>query len=200
MILLSSNAQHIFWLGRYLTRIQYLCSQFPFTDTQEALQYAHAFCLAAFDETSLNELVLDHEQPASFYQQFQYAKNNVHDLRAILSEHAYAELNQLIRTASENPAFICDVVGECQDVLEAEAQDVFLFFSLGQYVEQLDRQIRLQQDCEFTMHQLEKVVNLVVEMGWKTLEEPWFKLKAYPEYTGFYQFSDHIQTLFEADA
>ena len=32
MILLNSNAQHIFWLGRYLTRIQYLCGQFPFHD------------------------------------------------------------------------------------------------------------------------------------------------------------------------
>ncbi len=31
MILLSTNAENIFWLGRYLTRTQYLCAQFPFT-------------------------------------------------------------------------------------------------------------------------------------------------------------------------
>jgi hypothetical protein len=44
MILLNSNAEHIFWLGRYLARTQYLCSIFPFQDVDTALNYAHAFC------------------------------------------------------------------------------------------------------------------------------------------------------------
>ncbi|NEU34916.1 alpha-E domain-containing protein, partial [bacterium LRH843] len=54
MILLSTNAENIFWLGRYLTRTQYLCAQFPFTQDQPAMDYAHAFCLPAFDACSLN--------------------------------------------------------------------------------------------------------------------------------------------------
>lgn len=199
MILLSSNAQDIFWLGRYLTRTQYLCSQFPFQDQDTALAYAHAFCLPAFDVASLNNLVLDPAQPASFSQQFQCAKNNIYNLRGVLSAFAYAELNQLIRTANKDLSLICGVAAESQDILEAESQDVFLFFSLGQYIDQLDRQIRLKQDIEFTLHQLEKIVELLQNMGWTSLTEAWLQLKAQPDVIGFYQFGDHIQELFEAD-
>lgn len=71
MILLSTNAENIFWLGRYLTRTQYLCAQFPFTQDQPAMDYAHAFCLPAFDACSLNALILNPNNPASFNQQFQ---------------------------------------------------------------------------------------------------------------------------------
>lgn len=56
------------------------------------------------------------------------------------------KLNQLIKNATENSAYICDVAGECQDVLEAESEFIFLFFSLGKNIEQLDRQLRLKQD------------------------------------------------------
>jgi hypothetical protein len=49
------------------------------------MDYAHAFCLPAFDACSLNELILNNEQPASFNQQFQSAKNNIQDLRGVIS-------------------------------------------------------------------------------------------------------------------
>ena len=97
MILLNSNAEHIFWLGRYLTRTQYLCSIFPFQEDEAARDYAHAFCLPAFDASSLNELVLDPQQSISFISQFQYAQNNILDLRGVLSAQGYAELNKLIQ-------------------------------------------------------------------------------------------------------
>ncbi len=34
-------------------------------------------------------------------------------------------------------AYICDVAADCHEVIEAESEDVFLFFSLGQNIEQL---------------------------------------------------------------
>lgn len=199
MILLSSNAQQIFWLGRYLTRVQYLCSQFPFEDDELADQYAHAFALNAHNADSLNHLVQDEQQFASFTQQFQCAKDNIQDLRGVLSAKSYAELNQLIKTASENKSYICDVVGECHDILEAESQDVFLFFVLGQHVEQLDRQLRLQQETQDTLIDLEKIIYLLSHLGWSELKGAWLQLQILPNSINFYRFSDHIQQLFEVD-
>ena len=197
MILLNSNAQHIFWLGRYLTRTQYLCRQFPFQDHQDALAYAHAFCLPAFDADSLNALLLDVEQPASFSQQFQYAKDNIQNLRAVLSAYAYAELYQLIKNANQNAAYICDVTAQCYEVIEAESEDIFLFFSLGQNIEQLDRQIRLKQDGTVTLKNIDKIVVLLSQMGWCGLDKVWQQLQLHPDGMNFYHFSDHIQNLFE---
>ena len=200
MILLNSNAEHIFWLGRYLTRTQYLCSLFPFQDDEAARSYAHAFCLPAFDAGSLNELAADPQHPASFASQFQYAQNNILDLRGVLSAQAYAELNQLIRNANKNSAYICDAAAECQEALEAESEDIFLFFSLGQCIEDLDRQLRLHQDESLTLQKISRIAAALAHIGWGGLNDACQQLKAQPGSTQFYHFSDHIHTLFEAGA
>lgn len=200
MILLSSNALNIFWLGRYLTRTQYLCTVFPFLDDQQAAEYAEAFVLNAQTAQELNALVLDEQQSVSFFQQFESAKANVHDLRGVLSAKAYAELNQQIKNANENVGLICDAVDDCQDILEAESQEVFLFFSLGQCIEQLDRQIRLQQDDVASINHIDYLVAELVKLGWQDLEKPWALLQALPNSLNFYYFGDCIQRLFEVDA
>ena len=44
MILLqSSKAQHVFWLGRYLTHIQYLCSQFGAWESKKLNEIGQSF-------------------------------------------------------------------------------------------------------------------------------------------------------------
>lgn len=198
MILLSTNAQNIFWLGRYLTRIQYLCSQFPFKNNTLALDYAHAFCLPAFDASSLNEMILDTEQPASFHQQFQNAKNNIHDLRGVISSQSFAELNQSLQQAEKNAGLICEVCEECNDVLEAEEDELlFLFFSLGQKLEQLDRQIRLKQNSAQTLQELDCLIDHLDQQGMASLPEVWSELKKQPDSMNYYHFSDHIDSLFE---
>lgn len=199
MILLNRNAEQIFWLGRYLNRIEYLCDQFPFQNNAQALKYAHAFCLPAFDAESLNALLQDPEQPASFNQQFQSSKNNIQDLRGVLSAHAYAELHQLIKNAHENLAYIGEVAVECHEVLEAAAEDIFLFFSLGQNIEQLDRQMRLKQQQAQTLKNLDHTIDLLNQMGWNKLNHAWHQLKLSPDSIHLYHFHDHMQTVFEVD-
>ncbi|MFH4294731.1 hypothetical protein WAJ58_26610, partial [Acinetobacter baumannii] len=76
---------------------------------ERALDYANAFCLPAFDASSLNELVLDFEQPASFHQLFQKAKANIHALKGVISEHSFTELNHRLDQAEQNAGLICDV-------------------------------------------------------------------------------------------
>lgn len=199
MIILNSNAQNIYWVGRYLSRIQYLCGQFPFQDDQEAMQYAHAFCLPAFNACSLNELVLSVDQATSFQYQFECVKNNIQDLRGVLSIHAYAELKKLIDTASKNAGLICSMVDECGEILEAENDDIFLFYSLGHYFESLDRQIRLEQDITETTQGLHAVIDILKSKGWSAVDEAWQHLLQHPNSNSFYQLNDQVQSMFEVD-
>ena len=200
MILLSRNAQNIYWVGRYLKRIQYLCNEFPFQNDQTAIEYSHAFCLAAFDACSLNELVLNQQQAISFHQQFQSIKNNIQDLRGVLSSKTYSELKNMIQTADQNAGYICTVVDECSEVLETENEDVFLFYSLGQLLENLDRQIRLNQDIAASVNELGRLIELLKDKGWHTLDDAWQHLKQHPNSNSFYQLNDQVQYLFEVSA
>lgn len=164
------------------------------------MTFAHAFCLPAFDASSLNELVLDPEQPYSFIQQFQYAKDNIQELRGVFSAKTYAELNQYIRNACENSTCICDVIADCREVLEAEPEEIFLFFSLGQTLEQLDRQLRLKQDQTQTLQHIAGFIEVLEQMGWESLDEAWQQLKTQSDQVSFYNFSDQVQYLFEVNA
>ena len=200
MIILNSNAQNIYWVGRYLSRIQYLCGQFPFQDDQISMQYAHAFCLPAFNACSLNELVLSVDHPSSFHLQFECVKNNIQDLRGVLSIRAYAELKQLIETASKNAGLICTMVDECGEVLEAENDDIFLFYSLGHQLESLDRQIRLDQDIQASTQSLQALIEILKSKGWNSIEGAWQHLLLHPNSNSFYQLNDQVQSMFEVDA
>ncbi|WP_288418703.1 alpha-E domain-containing protein [uncultured Acinetobacter sp.] len=200
MILLSSNANNIFWLGRYLTRIQYFCNKLPFTDDQKAIDFSHAFCLPAYDAASLNTLALDPEQQFSLMSQFAVARDNIHELRAVLSANTYAEMIQLVKNASSQPGYICDVVSECNELLESESEDVFLFFSLGQKLELLDSLIRFKQDPSAVLNEIDVIVGLLNELGWTALDEAWISLKQSPDTMSLYHFGDQLQLMFEGTA
>lgn len=200
MILLSSNANNIFWLGRYLTRIQYFCNKLPFTDDQKAIDFSHAFCLPAYDAASLNTLALDPEQQFSLMSQFAVARDNIHELRAVLSANTYAEMIQLVKNASSQPGYICDVVSECNELLESESEDVFLFFSLGQKLELLDSLIRFKQDPSAVLNEIDVIVGLLNELGWTALDDAWISLKQSLDTMSLYHFGDQLQLMFEGTA
>lgn len=195
----SSDAREIFWLARYLTRIQYVCQQFPFKQNEAALTYAHAFCLPAFDAASLNELILNEEQPASFVMQLEQTQRKIKNLAQVFSKSTYAELKHCIQNACDNASYIGEVLQDCEALLDAEPQQIYLFFQLGQRIEQLDRQIRLKQSTEKTLLQLEMIVQCLKDLGWTSLVDAWVELKQQPDTMHFYHFSDHIQHLLSVD-
>ena len=87
---------------------------------------------------------------------------------------------------------------EVDEVLEAEEDELlFLFFSLGQKMEQLDRQIRLKQNREQTLQELDRLIDSLDQQGMASLPEVWSELKKQPDSMNYYHFSDHIDSLFE---
>lgn len=200
MILTSNQAKSIFWFGRSLSKVQYLCREFPFSCNDDALKYARAFCLPAFDASSINELILDHEQPASFFQQFQNTKKYIRELKGILSNATFTELNQLILHAERDANFICDMCEECADVIEAVGdQLLFLFFHLGQKIQQLDCQIKLKQNKLTTIQSLEALIDHLNQQGVCSLLDVWKDLKKQPDAMTLYHFSDHLDSIFELE-
>ena len=80
--------QNIFLVRALFSPHTFLCARFPFLEDEAALTYAHAFCLPAFDASSLNELLLDPTQLASFSQQLGIAKDNIQELRGYCRHQA----------------------------------------------------------------------------------------------------------------
>ncbi|SPL70121.1 hypothetical protein [Acinetobacter stercoris] len=198
MILLGSNAEHILWIGRYLTRVQYLCGQFPFVDDESAIQFARSFGIPAYNATSLNEFIMDSRQSISFQQQFNVIKSNIQDLRGLLSKDNCAVLNQHIKHASLQFTHICGVVELCHEVFQKESEDIYLFYRLGVMLEHLDRDIRFGLNCANTLEDMQWIVNSLQIKGWQ-LDHVWKSLKHYPDQNHYLQFCDHVQYLFEVD-
>jgi uncharacterized alpha-E superfamily protein len=197
MILLSSAAQNIFWLGRYLSRIQQICSLLPVKDDEYAIKYSHLFCLPAWNSSSLNGLFLDPEQPFSISAQFACVRDNIQQLRAVLSGYAYAELNKLTKIADEKTLTVCQVVSDCSEVLEGEVEQVFLFYALGRAVELLDNQCRLEVSADEQIHEIAKILKLLKSYGWDTSETSWDKLVEDANMSTLYQFCNEVSLMFE---
>ena len=193
MLLLTSNAYNIFWLGRYLARIHFLCQYLPLEDDQHAQQLISALYLPAYDAASLTELLLDPEQPASFNQQFQMAYDNVQALRGVLSAQSYAELNAMFKYAKGSASSICQVISDVEAVLESESHDVFLFFSLGKYIESLDQALRMQQDPTDVIHQLEIIAQALQSYACTSFLEAWQAFKLQPELSTFHGLNTQLQ-------
>ncbi|TXJ10629.1 MAG: hypothetical protein E6Q25_00180 [Acinetobacter sp.] len=197
MILLNSAAQHIFWLGRYLSRIQQICQVLPFQDDKAAVAYAHHFCLPAWNASSLNTLFLDPEQPFSIAAQFKLVQDNIQQLRAVLSPHAYAQLNQFIKVVEMKSLSICAVVHDCSEILEGEVEQVFLFYALGRVIEELDYQCRLNEPLDATLQEIEHILALLDGYCWSMKMDSLQQLATVRDMTALYHFSYELITMFE---
>ncbi|EOR06116.1 alpha-E domain-containing protein [Acinetobacter genomosp. 15BJ] len=200
MLLLSSSAQHIYWLGRYLFRIGHVAGHLPFVDDQQASKLAQALCLHIDDAENLNKFMLDRQQPYSLLSQLEIARDNIQELRGLLTAQAYAELNFLIKNVAADGLAIQEVVQNCYDILKTEQEDIFLFFHIGQCIEQIDTYFRFQHNTHAVFDAIDPTIEQLFQMGWQDLQPCWEVLKDQPYLNQFYAFTYKLENQFEASS
>ncbi|MFY5897107.1 alpha-E domain-containing protein [Acinetobacter pittii] len=197
MVLLNSSAHQIYWLGRYLMRVKFAASHLPFTEDEKATRFAAAFGLVIENAELLNHYMLDKKQTFSLLNQLIIAKDNIQELRGILSSHAYAELNNLINTLQAQPDALSKVVEQCTQILEAEHEDVRLFLHLGQKIEQFDIELRFGEDLSVLISELNIVVQQLANLNWENIDENWQALKQQLTWDAYYTFTQQLENMFE---
>lgn len=95
MILLLSTASNLYWLGRYMIRIDGLCRLLPFQDDKEAIEFSHAFTLSAFNAETLNTLLTDPLHPSSIAANLAAVRENMQAVRGVVSQELFESLNML---------------------------------------------------------------------------------------------------------
>ncbi|WP_368678695.1 alpha-E domain-containing protein [Acinetobacter lactucae] len=197
MVLLNSSAHQIYWLGRYLMRVKFAASHLPFTEDEKATRFAAAFGLVIENAELLNHYMLDKKQTFSLLNQLIIAKDNIQELRGILSSHAYAELNNVINTLQAQPDALSKVVEQCTQILEAEHEDVRLFLHLGQKIEQFDIELRFGEDLSVLISELDTVVQQLANLNWENINENWQALKQQLTWDAYYTFTQQLENMFE---
>lgn len=197
MVLLNSSAHQIYWLGRYLMRVKFAASHLPFTEDEKATRFAAAFGLVIENAELLNHYMLDKKQTFSLLNQLIIAKDNIQELRGILSSHAYAELNNVINTLQAQPDALSKAVEQCTQILEAEHEDVRLFLHLGQKIEQFDIELRFGEDLSVLISELDTVVQQLANLNWENINENWQALKQQLTWGAYYTFTQQLENMFE---
>lgn len=197
MVLLNSSAHQIYWLGRYLMRVKFAASHLPFTEDEKATRFAAAFGLVIENAELLNHYMLDKKQTFSLLNQLIIAKDNIQELRGILSSHAYAELNNGINTLQAQPDALSKAVEQCTQILEAEHEDVRLFLHLGQKIEQFDIELRFGEDLSVLISELDTVVQQLANLNWENINENWQALKQQLTWDAYYTFTQQLENMFE---
>ena len=200
MLLLRSSAQHLYWLGRYLSRIGYIAVHVPVQDDLQAAHFSQALGLHFKDAKTLNQLLLDPEQERSLTHQLQLVRDNIQELRGLLSASAYAELNHLIKHAASDAFSIQTAVAQCCSILQAEAKDICLFFKIGQCIEQIDTYFRFRHNTHSVIYMTDPIMQQLFDLGWVELQSSWKILKHQPDVNQFYAFTYKLEHQFEACA
>lgn len=197
MILLLSTASNLYWLGRYLIRIDGLCRLLPFKDNQEAARFAQSMSLPAWDALTLNQILSDPQQPSSINASLQATRDNMQAVRGVISQELFEVLNLLTNPKTVDKRNICQLISESNEVLADEDDTIRLFWQLGECVEQIDIALRLKRSADMAIKDLRTVVEMLSPIGWQRLEQPWVELQLKRDIIALYSFCDQMQSLFE---
>lgn len=199
MLILKSSAQQVYWLGRYLARIEYLCEHFPFYSNETARRYAHTFDLQANNAESLNELLIDQRQ-GGFNALYLKAKNHLYQLNGVMTAQSYSQLHQLLDRAMHMPMPCIRLSGLCMQIFEHEPlHGLLVFYQLGIALEHLDADMRLQQTYHDLAEQMQNYLKVISELGHPQIEHSLIEIRDHIQQKNFSKLSEQINGILATD-
>ncbi len=195
MLLSLSTAENLFWLGRYMARVESLCQILPFTDDGKACAYANAFGLSAWNAQTLQALFDDPNTEFSVPGTLAHIQINTQNVRGVLSQSAFESLHRLADISHESFKSIADLVAQSSNAFAHEQANVRVFWQLGVRIEALDRALRLQEPLELPVARLQEVTTHL-PAGWQTVHQHMQQLVEVPDLNTFYNVLDILNSLF----
>lgn len=169
-VLSLRTAFNLFWLGRYMGRLEGLCELQPLKDDQRAARFAQAFALPAWNAETLHWLLHEPTQPVSILASLQAIQRNTQEVRGCLSRSAYRVLQQLWRLYEvDNPDY-CPLLGQACEHLQQELPELErTFWQLGLLIERLDRALRLEESGQAVVQDLRRLAR-ALPAGWEIVD------------------------------
>lgn len=195
MILPLSTAANLYWLGRYLVRVDGLCHLLPFTDDLAAQSFAHAFNLPAWNAETLNALIHDSNQSGSLPSNLYAIKQNIQSVRGVFTAPTFEAFHALCCALNISIEEMTEMLRGCRATLKQESTMVQLFLRMGEAIERVDINLRLIKDPTLDIKALSDVLDLL-PIGWQRLKEPIMLLNKRYDRVAFYDLSDRIHELF----
>lgn len=194
MILSLSTASHLYWLGRYMVRVQGLCRLDPFASDQRAVEFAAAFGLPAWNVETLEALLNNPEQSGSLMSNLSAIQANVQSVRGVLAQPVFECFNTLWRLRTESRQQICQHLAAAQAAMESQHALIQAFWLLGETIETADLSLRLRESPQEAIHAVRLVLPQLPE-AWQSLQVWLDRFAQSPDGNHFYSLCQAVHDL-----
>ena len=196
MILTLSAASSLYWLGRYMLRVEALCQILPFEDESYALAYANSFSLSAWNIETLLLALHDPQRMGSLPNNLAVIQDNIQAVRGILPRQVFEAFNRLWRQREQSDACICGLLTEAAAELQQLDSMALVFWQLGRAVESVDMALRLHEPVQSAADQLLQVAQQLPMPEWQVAVELVTQLVMQPDVPRLYAVCDRLHLAF----
>lgn len=196
MMLTLSAASSLYWLGRYMLRVEALCQRLPFEDDAQALAYAHSFSWSAWNVETLLDAIHDPQRVGSLPNNLAVVQDNIQSVRGILPRSVFEAFNALWRQRDQTDSCICDLLHQAAVQLQQLDPVAHVFWQLGRALESVDMALRLHEPVQPAADQLLQVAHQLPLPEWQLQVELVAQLVEQPDVIRLYALCDRLHLAF----
>ncbi|MFZ3193645.1 MAG: alpha-E domain-containing protein [Moraxellaceae bacterium] len=196
MMLTLSAASSLYWLGRYMLRVEALCHLLPFEDDTQALAYAHSFSLSAWNVETLLAAIHDPQRVGSLPNNLAVIQDNIQAVRGILPRPVFEAFNALWRQREQADSCICDLLTQSATQLQQLDAVARGFWQLGRAVESVDMALRLHAPVQPAADHLLQIAQQLPMPEWQLQVELVAQLVDRPDVARLYALCDRLHLAF----